>query len=114
VLIGDGQASTGALVVPDYARIRAWGREGGLDLADAETAATHPEVQTLIEEESRRLLRDFAAYERPRKVALLPRELSEDHGEVTGALRKPRRRVIVANWPDHAARLFGPQRIGSG
>jgi long-chain acyl-CoA synthetase len=114
VLIGDGQASTGALVVPDYARVRAWGREGGLDLADAEAAAIHPEVQTLIEDESRRLLRDFAAYERPRKVALLPRELSEDEGEVTGALRKPKRRVIVANWPDHVARLFQPQRIGSG
>jgi long-chain acyl-CoA synthetase len=106
VVIGDGQSSTGALLVPDFHRVLAWARESGLDLTDADAAADATEVHALIEGEARRLLREFAAYERPRKVALLPRELSEEHGEVAGALRKPKRRVIVANWPDHVARVY--------
>jgi long-chain acyl-CoA synthetase len=106
VVIGDGQSSTGALLVPDYPHVLAWAREAGLDLTDAGAAADATEVLSLIEGEARRLLREFAAYERPRKVALLPRELSEEHGEVVGALRKPKRRVIVANWPEHVARVY--------
>jgi hypothetical protein len=45
-------------------------------------------------------------YERPRHVALLPRDLSEERDEVVGPLRKPKRRVIVANWPAQVERLF--------
>jgi hypothetical protein len=51
-------------------------------------------------------LRGFAAYERPRRVALLPEPLSEERGEVVGPLRKPKRAVIAANWPDQVERLF--------
>jgi long-chain acyl-CoA synthetase len=106
VIVGDGQALTGALVVPDFDAVATWAGTAGLDVADPATTADRPEVVALIEGEMRRLLREFAAYERPRHVALLPRELSEERDEVVGPLRKPKRRVIVANWPTHVARLF--------
>jgi long-chain acyl-CoA synthetase len=106
VIVGDGQASTGALVVPDFDRLAAWARDAGLAHSDTATTAEHPEVIALIEGEMRRLLRGFAAYERPRHVALLSRELSEERDEVVGPLRKPKRRVIVANWPAQVERLF--------
>jgi hypothetical protein len=63
-------------------------------------------VVALIEGEVRGLLREFAVYERPRHVALLPRDLSEERDEVVGPLRKAKRRVIVANWPAQVERLF--------
>jgi len=106
VIIGDGQSSTGALVVPDFDAVATWARKAGLDLADPAMAADRHEVVVLIEGELRRLLRDFAAYERPRHVALLSRDLSEEREEVVGPLRKPKRRVIVANWPAQVERLF--------
>ena len=106
VIIGDGQASTGVLIVPDFDAVGAWARDSGLDVADPAATADRREVVALIEGEMRRLLRDFAAYERPRHVALLSRDLSEERDEVVGALRKPKRRVIVANWPAQVARLF--------
>jgi long-chain acyl-CoA synthetase len=106
VIIGDGQGSTGALVVPDFDRIRSWQREAGMVAANAATTIDRPEVIALIEREVRGLLRDFAAYERPRHVALLPRELSEERDEIVGPLRKPKRRVIVAFWPAQVVRLF--------
>ena len=104
VIIGDGHASTGALVVPDYDRVRA----DGVAPTDAspELLSRDPAVISLLEREARRLLRGFAAYERPRHVALLPQPLSEEAGEVVGALRKPKRSIIAANWPAQVERLF--------
>lgn len=107
VIVGDGHSATGALVVPDFERLAGWAREAGLSQTDVARAAEHPAVIDLVEAEMRRLLHDFAAYERPRRVAILPRELSEERDEVVGPLRKPRRRVIVANWPAQVERLFG-------
>jgi long-chain acyl-CoA synthetase len=106
VIIGDGQGSTGALVVPDFDRIRAWQRGAAMVATDAATTVDRPEVVALIEGEVRGLLREFAVYERPRHVALLPRDLSEERDEVVGPLRKPKRRVIVGNWPAQVERLF--------
>ena len=62
--------------------------------------------QKLIEGEVRGKLEGFAIYERPRRVALLPRLLSEEEGELTPSL-KVKNRVVVARWADQVARLFG-------
>jgi hypothetical protein len=43
-------------------------------------------------------------------VSILPRELTEEADELT-AIRKPKRRVIVANFPEHVARLFEGERV---
>jgi long-chain acyl-CoA synthetase len=106
VIVGDERSSTGALIVPDFDELAAWARDAGIEPTEPATAVETPEVIALIEAEMRRLLREFAAYERPRHVTLLPRELSEERDEVVGPLRKPKRRVIVANWPAQVERLF--------
>jgi long-chain acyl-CoA synthetase len=63
-------------------------------------------VQKLIEAEVRAKLEGFAIYERPRRVALLPRLLTEEEGELTPSL-KIKTRVVVAKWADQVSRLFG-------
>jgi long-chain acyl-CoA synthetase len=63
-------------------------------------------VQKLIEGEVRSKLDGFAIYERPRRVALLPRLLSEEEGELTPSL-KIKARVVVKKWADRVAHLFG-------
>jgi len=108
VIVGDKRSSTGALIVPDLDRLAAWARQAELEPVDGATVAENPRVVALIEAEARRLLHEFAAYERPRHLALLPRELSEERDEVVGPLRKPKRRVIAANWPAQVERLFPP------
>ena len=82
VVVGDGDA-VGVLIVP----------AGGNDAAQL-----HREVE--------RLTADLAAYERPRRVALLPRALSSVDGEL-GADGAPRRETILAHFPDQAAALRG-------
>jgi long-chain acyl-CoA synthetase len=110
VILGDHHEQTGALVSLDHEHVRAWAAKNGIADAGPEVFAEHPAVQELIEGEVRRLLADFAPYERPRRVSILPRELTEEADELT-AIRKPKRRIIVANFPDHAARLFEGERV---
>jgi long-chain acyl-CoA synthetase len=109
VIIGDGHEQTGALVVPDFEHVKAWAGEHGIVHGDMAQLAADQQVNALMEGEMRRLLADFAAYERPRRVAVLPRELTEEADELT-PVRKPKRRVIVANFPEHVARLFEGER----
>ena len=63
------------------------------------------EVDRLFDAEVKRTLDGFAIYERPRRVALLPRLLTEEAGELTPSL-KTKNRVVLANWPDKIAYLF--------
>jgi long-chain acyl-CoA synthetase len=88
VLLGDGRDATGLLIVPDLEAIG--------DRADAETV-----VRTEVE----RLTAAFAAFERPRRVALLPRPLSRDLGEIDAAGR-PVRTAVIAHFPESVAELF--------
>jgi long-chain acyl-CoA synthetase len=110
VILGDHHEQTGVLVVLDVEHVRAWGGKQGIGTASVDELAQDAAVRDLIEGEVRRLLADFAPYERPRRVAILPRELSEEADELT-SIRKPKRRVIVANFPDHVARLFEGERV---
>jgi long-chain acyl-CoA synthetase len=121
VILGEGRERTGVVVALDRQHVLDWAAAGRIQLGDGVGAGTgsrasgdggalaeSPEVQALLQGEVRRLLGDFPAYERPRRVALLPRALTEEAGEVT-SLGKPRRSVVVEHWPDAVARLFPPR-----
>ncbi|HEX6139807.1 MAG TPA: long-chain fatty acid--CoA ligase [Candidatus Limnocylindria bacterium] len=105
VIVGEGREQTGVLVAPNFAELAEWARQQGAGSRDQENLAAMPEAVALIEAEVRTLLRDYPAWERPRRVALLPRLLDDEHDEVT-PLGKPKRHVVVRNWPDHIARLY--------
>jgi long-chain acyl-CoA synthetase len=110
VIVGEGRERTGVLVTPDAAEVRAWASTRGVDLpaGDLAALAASPEVAELVEGEVRRLLAGFPAWERPRRVALLPRLLSEKDGELT-SLGKPKRGAVLDHWPNEIARLFPPR-----
>ena len=65
-------------------------------------------VHKLIDSEVKAKLEGFAIWERPRRVALLPRLLSEEEGELTPSL-KVKTRVVVKQWSDKVAQLFGEE-----
>jgi long-chain acyl-CoA synthetase len=62
-------------------------------------------VEKLFHTEVRTKLDDFAVYERPRRVALLPRLLTEEEGELTPSL-KVKLRVVKEKWSDKVGYLF--------
>jgi long-chain acyl-CoA synthetase len=107
VVLGEGEERTGLLVAPNWQNVEEWARSEEIAEATRGDLRAAPQVHELIEAEMRRLLGEFPVYERPRRVVLLPRPLTEERGELT-SLGKPKRAAITANWPDLVARLFPP------
>jgi long-chain acyl-CoA synthetase len=105
LILGDNQPYTGALIAPDFDELAHWASANGLGGQTPERLVEQREVQKLIDREVRRSLESFAVFERPRRVALLPRLLTEEAGELTPSL-KTKNRVVVANWPQKIAELF--------
>jgi long-chain acyl-CoA synthetase len=112
VILGDRQAYTGALIAPDFDELGAWAAANGIAAEmPPEQLIEEKAVDKLFDAEVKRTLDGFAIYERPRRVALLPRLLTEEAGELTPSL-KTKNRVVLANWADKVAYLFDEK--GSG
>ncbi|HEX2765579.1 MAG TPA: long-chain fatty acid--CoA ligase [Candidatus Limnocylindria bacterium] len=105
VILGDNQPYTGGLIAPDLDEIATWAAGNGLAEVPPEQLIERREVQKLIDAEVKRLLEPFAIFERPRRIALLPRPLTEENGELTPTL-KTKMRVVQQNWKDKIDYLF--------
>jgi long-chain acyl-CoA synthetase len=106
VVLGDNQPYTGVLIAPEFDEVSAWATAHGLAEMAPEQLIEERAVQKLIEGEVKAKLEGFAIFERPRRVALLPRLLSEEEGELTPSL-KVKNRVVVKAWAGKVAQLFG-------
>jgi long-chain acyl-CoA synthetase len=106
VILGDRQAYTGALIAPDFDELEAWAAANGVAEMPPDQLIEEKAVDKLFDAEVKRTLEGFPIYERPRRVALLPRLLSEEAGELTPSL-KTKNRVVVENWADKIDYLFG-------
>jgi long-chain acyl-CoA synthetase len=84
-LVNLGDEGVGILVWPNAAHLAT---RSALDGATPEE---------MLGAEVRRLLTGRASYERPRRLGILPRDLSVEGGEIA-ADGRPNRAVIVANW----------------
>jgi long-chain acyl-CoA synthetase len=111
VLLGDDRDATGALLVPDLAAIREWSgvTEGDADADAGAKLIARPNVAALLRQEVDRVTAEFATYERPRRIAVLPRPLSVAAGEID-ASASPIRSVVMANFPEQVAELFDRPR----
>ena len=109
VIMGDQQPYTGALIAPDFEELGSWAAANGLAEAPPEELVADDRVEKLFHTEVRAKLDDFAAYERPRRIALLPRLLTEEEGEMTPSL-KVKLRVVKERWADKVAYLFDEDR----
>jgi long-chain acyl-CoA synthetase len=105
VILGDRQPYTGALIAPDFEELASWAAANGIAEMPPEQLVGERSVQRLIEGEAKRLLQSFAIYERPRRIAVLPRVLTEEAGELTPTL-KTKLRVVQHNWEDRISHLF--------
>jgi long-chain acyl-CoA synthetase len=105
VILGDEQPYTGALIAPDFEEIGRWAAANGLAEAPPAQLVEDARVMKLIQGEVRALLDGFGSYERPRRIALLPRLLTEEEGELTPSL-KVKLRVVKQKWAGRVAHLF--------
>ena len=88
VMVGNNRHFPAALVVPKFEALEKWAHAKGMVFASREELVTSPGVVQHYEQEIERLSHDLAPFERIKKVALLPRELSIENGELTPKLRR--------------------------
>lgn len=99
VLVGEQRKFPALLIVPDFDALERWAREQGLEVSDRDGLVAHPRAHRFLEKEILGSLADRARYERPKKLALLPRELTVEDGELTPTL-KVKRRVVREKFGD--------------
>ncbi|HTW85510.1 MAG TPA: long-chain fatty acid--CoA ligase [Candidatus Sulfotelmatobacter sp.] len=103
LVLGDGHPFPIALVAPEWAAVRA--RFGiAPDVPTAEIAA-RDDVHAFVQNEVAAMTAELATFEQIRRVALLPRDLTIEDGDLSPAM-KVRRRVVEQRFADLIARAY--------
>ncbi|HEX5580955.1 MAG TPA: long-chain fatty acid--CoA ligase [Gemmatimonadaceae bacterium] len=105
IMLGDRRPYPVMLVVPDFEALDAWASDAGIDATDRAAFAMHERLRELLEREVHARLAGLARYEQPKKVAVLPAELTIEEGLLTPSL-KVRRRAVEARFRDVIERLY--------
>jgi long-chain acyl-CoA synthetase len=104
VVVGDRKPYLVALVTLDPEDAVAYAKEHGLPEDPAELAS-NAEVRRAIEGHLAKINENFARVEQVKKVAILPRDLSQEGGELTPTL-KVKRAVVAAKHEDEIEQLY--------
>ncbi|MFB6221939.1 MAG: long-chain fatty acid--CoA ligase [Halolamina sp.] len=106
MVVGDDRKFVGALLVPAFERVRAWGREEGLDLPEDEEALCHDDrVRDRIEAEVERVNEPFEPHERIKQFRLVPEEFTPENDLLTPTM-KLKRRKILDRWADEVEGMY--------
>jgi long-chain acyl-CoA synthetase len=112
VVVGDDRKFVSALVAPNTQTLRAALAERGEAPAGDEELLRSAAARELVLASLQEATEELSPHERPKKVALLPRELSLGHGELTPTL-KYKRRAILQNWSELVDELYAePAKTG--
>jgi long-chain acyl-CoA synthetase len=106
VVIGAGRKQPAALIVPDWEALKqALAEKGETIPAKRADLSRLPAAIKLVQSDVAKLTKELVDYERVRRVALLPDELSIDNDELTPTL-KVKRRVIDAKYGELIESLY--------
>jgi long-chain acyl-CoA synthetase len=108
MMIGDRRKYPVLLVVPDFDVLEDWAKGQRIAYNSHEELVREPRVAEFVEGEILRSLSKLARFERPKRVALLPRDLSLDSGEITATL-KLKRRTIESIHKNLIEQLYRPR-----
>lgn len=104
VVVGDRKPYLVALVTLDPEDAVAYAKEHGLP-EDPEQLAANPDVLKAIEDHVATINEKFARVEQVKKVAILPRDLSQETGELTPTL-KVKRAVVASKHEREIEQLY--------
>lgn len=104
-LVGNGRKFPAALIVPEWELLESYAKLKGIDARTHEELCRHPRIIDLFARQIAALTPDLAQYERVKRIALLPNELTIEGGELTPTL-KVKRRVIDEKYRDVIDRMY--------
>ena len=95
LVLGDGRKYVSALVVPDFAAVREWAAQEGVDLPDdARGVCRHDAVRERVQAEVDRANEGLKPYETIKRFRILPEEFTEENDLVTPTMKKKRRNIL--------------------
>ena len=97
VLIGDRRRFISALLVPNPELLESYARRKQIDLTRVEDLIRHPQVLDLFRRRVEAKMAGLPSYETIKKFRLLPKDLTQEAGELTPTL-KVKRRVIEQKY----------------
>ncbi len=104
IVIGDNKNFVSALIVPSYDGMKAWCESQSVSTDPAELARD-PKAYELLTKETVKACERFSHFEQVKKIAVLPRELSQDAGELTPTL-KVKRRVVNKHFKNEIDGIY--------
>jgi long-chain acyl-CoA synthetase len=93
VMIGDRRPYPVLLVVPEWEKLAEWARDQGIAIQDRLAAVRDMKIRDFFELEVLQKLQGFARFELPKRITLLPDELTVEEGLLTPTLKVKRRAV---------------------
>jgi long-chain acyl-CoA synthetase len=97
MVVGDSRKFVGALIVPNFERLRGWAEGEDLDLPEKrENLVNDDRVVEWIEETVADVNQQFETYERVKKFALVPEEWTPENSMLTPSMKKKRDTIIDA------------------
>jgi long-chain acyl-CoA synthetase len=104
LVVGDRKPYVAALITLDEPEIRKWADEQGVE-GDIAALADDDRIRDLLQEVVDDVNRDRSRFEQVKRFAILPRDFSMEHGEVTPTL-KLRRRAVSEHFADELEQLY--------
>ena len=108
VLIGDRRRFISALIVPNPELLESYARRKQIDLSRVEDLIAHPLVLDLFRRRVEAKMAGLPSYETIKKFRLLPRDLTQEAGELTPTL-KVKRRVIEQKFAGLIESMYSEQ-----
>lgn len=97
IVLGESRRFPSALIVPCFTFIKDWAKrkqQNDLEALTPEQLINHPDVVAKLEEEVAAMNEQFGNWEKIKKFALLPHELTIDGGELTPTLKLKRKFIL--------------------
>ena len=112
LVIGDKRPYVSALLTLDQAEVGRWAAENDVD-GDPSTLASDPRVRELLQDAVDDTNRDRSRFEQVKRFAILPRDFTMEHGEITPTL-KLRRRAVQENFASEIEALYAAPQAAVG
>jgi long-chain acyl-CoA synthetase len=104
LVIGDKRPYVSALLTLDQVELGRWAAENDVD-GDPSALAADPRVRELLQAAVDETNRDRSRFEQVKRFAVLPRDFTMEHGEITPTL-KLRRRAVQENFASEIEALY--------
>ena len=106
MVLGSGQRSAGALLVPNFERLEDYARQQQIEVKDREELLSHPQILVFFQKQIEELTKSLAPHEKLHHFILLPRQFTTASGELSVTL-KIKRRVVEERYRNQIEKMFG-------